>query len=405
MLTDSAIRRLMPSASAYRVFCPSLPGFAVKVLPSGSKVFELRTRGHYYRLGAVGLTPLSAAREKARAILSRLDQGLPAIPEPESTATFSTLLDAWLAHQRAQGRRRVDEVERLIRANLPAALLDKPAKTVTSADIRGVLAACHQRGARVLSNRLRAHLHGMYQWGLQADHDPARLADPVLFGIETNPVSAIPRDAGAEKPGERVLTWAEVRTLWNADEALSWIARQGVRLLLVFGCRVNECIQARWAEFDLDAGLWTLPAARVKNRREHLVPLGPLAVTLLRELREVYPGDYLFPARNAIGAGRPWGDTAMGHAVAHAALALGMPALQARDLRRTWKTLAGEIGLSLDIRNRIQGHALQDVGSKHYDRHNYLSEKRAAMLEWERALAARLAEGGNVVALAGRKRA
>ena len=93
------------------------------------------------------------------------------------------------------------------------------------------------------------------------------------------------------------------------------------------------------------------------------------------------------------------------HAVLHAARALGIPPLQARDLRRTWKTLTGEIGLSLDIRNRIQGHALQDVGSRHYDRHSYLPEKRAAMEQWERALTARLVEGGNVVALAVQRRA
>jgi hypothetical protein len=68
-------------------------------------------------------------------------------------------------------------------------------------------------------------------------------------------------------------------------------------------------------------------------------------------------------------------------------------------LRRTWKTLAGGVGLSLEVRNRVQGHALQDVGSRHYDRHSYLEEKRAAMLQWERALLARLNEGGNVVAL------
>lgn len=306
MLTDAAIKRLQPRASAYRVFCPSLPGFTVKVLPSGNKVFELRNRGHYYRLGAFGRTPLSVAREKARALLARLDQGLPAFPEPEPTATLGALLEAWLVHQRAQGRRRLDDTEHLLRANLPAALLAQPAKTVTPAEIRSVLAACHQRGARVLANRLRAHLHSLFQWGLRADHDPARLADPILFGIEINPVAAVPRDAGAEQPGERVLTWAEVRALWDAEEpALSWLARQGVRLLLVTGQRVNEIAQAAWSEFDLDAGLWTLPAARCKGKRDHLVPLGPLAVRLLSELHEVYPGDWLFPARSVAGASAP----------------------------------------------------------------------------------------------------
>lgn len=400
MLTDAAIRRLPTRPSAYRVSCPSVRGFQVKILPSGSKIYELRTRGKYYRLGAVGLTPLSAAREKARAILARLDQGLPAFESPPATATLSALLDAWLAHQRAQGRRRLTDTEALLRRNLPAALLAKPASAVTPADIRAVLAVVHQRGARVLSNRLRAHLHGLFQYGLRADHDPARLADPILFGITANPVAAIPRDAGAERVGERVLSWAEVRALWDAEEpALSWIGRQALRLLLLTGQRVNEVCQARWDEFDLDAGLWTLPAARCKSRREHLVPLGPATVGLLKELHEVYPGEFLFPARNVSNAARCWHPSSMGHVCARAARELGLAPFAARDLRRTWKTLSGGSGLGLEIRNRIQGHALQDVGSRHYDRHSYLDEKRAAILQWERALLAKLNERGNVVAL------
>lgn len=55
-----------------------------------------------------------------------------------------------------------------------------------------------------------------------------------------------------------------------------------------------------------------------------------------------------------------------------------------RDLRRTWKTLAGKVGISKEIRDRIQNHALQDVSSKNYDRWSYLPEKRAAMAKWDR---------------------
>ena len=53
-----------------------------------------------------------------------------------------------------------------------------------------------------------------------------------------------------------------------------------------------------------------------------------------------------------------------------------------RDLRRTWKTLAGQAGLPKEIRDRLQNHTLQDVSSKSYDRWNYMPEKRAAMKKW-----------------------
>ena len=54
-----------------------------------------------------------------------------------------------------------------------------------------------------------------------------------------------------------------------------------------------------------------------------------------------------------------------------------------RDLRRTVKTLAGLAGLSKEIRDRLQNHALNDVSSKHYDRHFYIEEKKEALLKWE----------------------
>ncbi len=59
------------------------------------------------------------------------------------------------------------------------------------------------------------------------------------------------------------------------------------------------------------------------------------------------------------------------------------PVLVARDLGRTCKTLMGEIGVSKELRDRIQNHALQDVSSKHYDRYDYLVEKRRALEKWE----------------------
>jgi hypothetical protein len=58
-----------------------------------------------------------------------------------------------------------------------------------------------------------------------------------------------------------------------------------------------------------------------------------------------------------------------------------------RDLRRTWKTLAGKAGVPKEIVDRLQNHALQDVSSKHYDRWNYMVEKRAGVAKWDKFVA------------------
>jgi hypothetical protein len=63
--------------------------------------------------------------------------------------------------------------------------------------------------------------------------------------------------------------------------------------------------------------------------------------------------------------------------------ATGAEPFQARDLRRTWKTLAGGAGLSKEIRDRLQNHSEGGVSAKHYDRWSYLPEKRAAMDAWD----------------------
>jgi hypothetical protein len=67
-----------------------------------------------------------------------------------------------------------------------------------------------------------------------------------------------------------------------------------------------------------------------------------------------------------------------------------IPVVTNRDLRRTWKTLAGQAGLSKEIRDRLQNHTLQDVSSKSYDRWNYMPEKRAAMKKWNAFVVAML---------------
>ena len=54
----------------------------------------------------------------------------------------------------------------------------------------------------------------------------------------------------------------------------------------------------------------------------------------------------------------------------------------ARDIRRTFKTLAGKAGISKEIRDRLQNHALKDVSTKHYDRYDYLTEKQQGMKVW-----------------------
>ena len=75
-----------------------------------------------------------------------------------------------------------------------------------------------------------------------------------------------------------------------------WRAKYGLRLILLTLTRTSELRKAKWSEFDFENRVWSIPAERMKMRREHLVPLSRHAIEVLLEVREKYsPGRYVFP--------------------------------------------------------------------------------------------------------------
>jgi integrase len=110
------------------------------------------------------------------------------------------------------------------------------------------------------------------------------------------------------------------------------------------------------------------------------VPLSALAVELIESMRPLSGDTLLFPSRN--DPDQPMPHQSISQALRRFCAASGFPKLTPRDLRRTVKSRMGEIGISKDIRDRLQNHALHDVSSKHYDRYDYLAEKRTAINKW-----------------------
>lgn len=112
-----------------------------------------------------------------------------------------------------------------------------------------------------------------------------------------------------------------------------------------------------------------------------------IQLRLLDEIKQ-YSGnsEFLFP--HHLDSNKPRTSDSLSQAVYRFCLPQGkskrepFPKFAPRDLRRTWKTLAGSIGIGLEVRNKIQGHAFQDIGSIHYDRYDYLKEKRLGIEQW-----------------------
>lgn len=390
-LTDKYIKGIQPRASAYRIFEKGGDkGFGLKVIPSGAISFFIQYaaggKQRFYNLGRYPSVSLSEARDRCRETRLMIDKGEGPQNKVESKhGTVANLFDYYITKMQEEGKRSWPTVKRALEYNCHG-IMNMSANSVEPTHIRKILHDIIARGSpekpsRVQANRVRSYLKRAFELGIYHDNDPRTLSKDMVFKLTANPVNAIPKDADAETVGQRTLSEDEVRILW-LEKAMDERHQLAVKLLLIYGCRPWELCGALKPEFDFKEMTWTIPADRVKNKRVHLLPITPIAAELIGKLL-FYASDsvYLFPGR--YDDEKPIHHTSLQHATNRVTC---IKRFTPRDLRRTWKTLSGKAGIEKSIRDRIQNHALTDVSSVHYDRYEYLPEKREALERWEQYL-------------------
>lgn len=141
--------------------------------------------------------------------------------------------------------------------------------------------------------------------------------------------------------------------------------------------RPSEASGTRWDEIDLDDKLWTIPAERIKAKREHVVPLSPQALDILEIMKPISAHrEHVFPSRNDP-------KNSMNSQTANAALkriAYGGK-LVAHGLRSIASTAMNEAGLNPDVIEAALTHIDKDEVRRAYNRSKYL-EKRKELMDW-----------------------
>ena len=401
MLTDRTIRDAKPKLSVYRLRDANVVcrGFGVTIAPSGAKTFFLSYtspedgRRKQVSIGGFPKLSLREARmqagklreevtngedpavRKKTAVIERIDQ--------RSLGTLCDLVDLYVADLETDGKRSAGEVRRIKGRDIPPTLLSRPAHLVTKEDILDILTPIAQRGAPVHSDHVRAYLRAAFELGLNAESMTRWRGRAVNFKLHHNPVAAVQKTVKRKVSGNRTLSRSEIKILWHTDQ-LTPPMLLALKMLLTTGQRVEEVLHATWAEFDTSQMTWIIPGQRRKTRgrtsEPHIVPLTTFHLELLNEIKhETANNIYLFPAT---GGTAPRRYDALTNSVRKFVQSTGIESFSPRDIRRTFKTVAGSLGISLELRNRLQGHALTDVGSIFYDRHDYLAEKRTVMQAW-----------------------
>jgi len=203
---------------------------------------------------------------------------------------------------------------------------------------------------------------------------------------------------GKEEPRSRALSVAEIGVFLEAMKECETLGRDNelaFRLLLLLGVRKGELVAASWGEFELDAGLWRLPANRSKTKAGIVIPLSALAVKWFTELEVRSAGSpWVFPSRR-IGSRRRGHISTDTLNVALSRVKHGLEPFTVHDLRRTVRTQLAALGVSPHIAERVLNHKLKGIAGV-YDHHDYLEDRKQALGQWADMLES-IEKGADVV--------
>ena len=152
------------------------------------------------------------------------------------------------------------------------------------------------------------------------------------------------------------------------------VAAYALELLILTGVRTNEVLGARWAEFDIDNGLWTIPKSRMKTGREHRIPLSSSAMRTLRVMLAPKRSEYVFPS--------PRGDSQLSHIVLQRVMSKLGANFTVHGFRSSLRDWAGdETSFPREVCEGVLAHVVGGVEGA-YRRSDALEKRRALLVAW-----------------------
>lgn len=340
---------------------------------------------------------LAAARERCRALASqhgqrRLTGGLrefkaeqreafearQAAQAEQSTKTLHNLLETYLAHLKAQGRRSHVDAAGIFKSHVREPwpeVANRPAIEVTADDVLDMQRRLVEQGKGRTANKLRSYLRAAYQCAIDVRMSATIPVSFKAFAVQANPAAQTKRDPSFDRADKHPLSAGELRLYWQVISRLDGLRGSTLRLhLLTGGQRVHQLLQLRWSE-TASASITIHDAKGRPGRaaRPHVVPLLPKAAAVLREFRR--EGEYVI---SSMQGSRPV-EAATVTGWAREAAGASIDGFQLKRVRSGVETLLAASGISREVRGHLQSHGLTGVQIRHYDGHDYMAEKQFAL--------------------------
>ena len=382
MLTDVKIRQAKPAEKNYRL--KDSHGLFLEVKASGLKVwlYRYRYRGkqQIYTIGRYPAISLAEARQKRDEARLMLDQGKNPSYEKRrarqqaiAKKSFETVaLEWWQLQKDRWSKGHAEAVMASLRRDVFRQIGMYDVDDIKPAQILFILRAIEKRGAFEQARKVLQRINAVFRYAIQsglADYNPAQDMKGALKPKETRHMLAMPQEELPE-------------FLRKLDQALYLhkTTRLAIKFVILTACRSGEVRGATWDEIDLESATWTIPAERMKMRREHRVPLSRQALEVLEQAKTLpgQNGTYVFPGI------RQGSQMLSENTLQYGLHRMGYKGIATiHGFRSVFSTIANETTQwSTDVIERALAHVDKDSVRAAYNRGDLLEERRKLMQWW-----------------------
>ena len=376
-------------------FVGGVSGLAIKVFKSGSRSWYLRYQVGGRRrdkgLGGYPDVTLADAKIAARAARALIAQGIDPIEHGRASRSkliadqasaisfdqaaiqyIETHESGWRNPKHAQQWR--NTIETYANPKLGKMLV----RDVGLPNILAVLEPIWKTKTETAS-RLRGRLESVLDWatarGYRSGPNPARwkgLLDTLL-----------PAPGKIAKTDHhRALPYAELPTFMKALATQEGMGARALKFTILTACRSGEVRGAKWEEFDLESGVWIVPANRMKAGKEHRVPLSDAALSIVKAQKETAFCEFVFPssqrARNSEAEGAPLSDMTLSAVLRRMEVAAVPHGF--RSTFRDW--CAEQTDYPRDVAEMALAHAIGNKVEAAYRRGDLFDKRKQMMQDW-----------------------
>jgi len=382
-LSDTKIRAAKPKEKDYKL--ADEKGLYLLVKPAGGKYwrFKYRFDGKERKLSIgvypdVSLAHARQARDSARTLLAQsIDPGLhkkaAKMARIEAAGnSFEIVAREWFDKRGPKSESADKRLVRMLEKDLFPLLGMRPVGEITPPELLHVLRRIEGRGAIETAHRAKQLAGMVFRYAVatgRAERDPSADLRGALKSPTSTHFAAITDSKGTAELLRAIFAYNATPVVMSA-----------LRLAPYLFCRPGELRSLEWSEINIEEARIELPAAKMKMKDPHIIPLSRQVTQLLEKLRPLTGrGEYVFPS--ARGGGRPMSENAL--RVALRTIGYSNEQMTPHGFRAMARTLLDEVlGFPVDWIEHQLAHAVKDANGRAYNRTKYLEQRRKMMQCW-----------------------